>query len=313
MTLMVGLDVSKHWLDGYCSDNGRRLRVENDAAGIGELAGELVGDTACLVVMEASGGYEASAHRALVAKGVPTAIVNPKRVRDFAKASGVAANTDRIDAEVIAGYGLFQKPAAIPAPHPVRVELGEILACRRQCAGEIQVRRQQLEHVHSAAIRGRMLEVIAFLEQEMAALDQLRQERIAADPDLLADCRLLLTMPGCGPVLAATLLADMPELGRLDRRSIASLAGLAPIARDSGLRQNRRVIGGGRSLLRRTLYMAAVASLKAKDRTFARRYAELVGRGKPPKVAIVALMRKMIITLNAMLITRTPWRKSSTA
>jgi transposase len=173
MERIVGLDVSKHWLDGYCSGSGLRLRVRDDVAGIDDLARELAGGTACLVVMEASGGYEASAHRALVAKGVRTAIVNPKRVRDFAKASDVTAKANRIDAAVIAGHGAFQKPAATPAPHPMRAELTEILACRRQCSGEFQVRRQQLEHMQSAAIRGRMLEVIAFLEQERDALDRL--------------------------------------------------------------------------------------------------------------------------------------------
>ena len=305
---VIGLDVSKAWLDGYLSSSGRRLRVGNDAAGVRALVRSLGERAACLVVMEASGGYERTAHQELVAQGVLAAIVNPKRVRDFARGMGLEAKTDRIDARLIARYGEVMRPVATPVPDPARVELGEILACRRQLIDAITVRRQQLEHLQSPAMRERAARTLAFLRQEAKELDRLLRQTAQAQPALAADAALLTSMPGCGPILAATLLAELPELGRLDRRKIASLAGLAPVARDSGLRENRRVIKGGRGQVRRALYMAAVASLRIKASPLKARYDRLTTKGKPPKLALTALMRTMLVTLNAMLRARQSWK-----
>jgi transposase len=274
--------------------DGRRLRVGNDAGGVGELVRALGDGAACLVVMEASGGYERIAHRELVAQGVLAAIVNPKRVRDFARGMGLEAKTDRVGAAVIARYGEVRRPAPTPLPEPARAELGEILACRRQLIDAITVRRQQLEHLQSPSLRARTTKVLAFLRQEEKALTKLLRQKIEADEALAADFALLTAMPGCGPILAATLLAEMPELGRLNRRKIAALAGLAPVARDSGLRENRRVIKGGRGQVRRALYMAAVASLRIKASPCKARYDQLIAKGKAPKLALTALMRKML-------------------
>ena len=305
---VVGLDVSKAWLDGYLASSGRRLRVGNDAQGVRELVQALGDPGGCLVVMEASGGYERTAHQEFVARGVPAAIVNPKRVRDFARGMGLEAKTDRVDARLIARYGAVMRPAATPAPDPARVELGEILACRRQLIAEITVRRQQLEHLQSEDMRKRVEKTLAFLRQEENELAKLLRRQIQADAALAADFALLTSMPGCGPILAATLLAEMPELGRLDRRKVAALAGLAPVARDSGRRENRRVIKGGRSQVRRALYMAAVASLRIKASPCKARYDQLIAKGKAPKLALTALMRNMLVTLNAMLKTRQAWK-----
>ena len=192
------------------------------------------------------------------------AIVNPKRVRDFARGMGLEAKTDRVDARLIARYGEVMRPAATPAPDPARTELREILACRRQLIDEITVRTQQLEHLQTPAMRERVTKTLAFLRQEAKELAKLLRQTIQADAALAADFALLTSMPGCGPILAATLLAELPELGRLDRRKVAALAGLAPVARDSGLREHKRVIKGGRGQVRRALYMAAVASLRIK-------------------------------------------------
>jgi len=298
---IIGLDVSKAWLDGYLPGAVRPLRVGNDAAGIRALVRSLGDHAGCLVVMEASGGYERTAHRELVARGVLAAIVNSKRVRDFARGMGLEAKTDRVDARLIARYGATMRPAATPVPDPARAELREILACRRRLVDEIAVRKQQLEHLHSPLVRARLERALAFLRQEVKELLTLLRERIAADQVLAADCALLTSMPGCGPILAATLLAELPELGALDRRKVAALAGLAPVARDSGLREHRRVIKGGRGQVRRALYMAAVASLKTDKSPLKARYARLTARGKPPKLALTALMRTMLVTLNAML------------
>ena len=323
---VIGLDVSKAWLDGYLSGSGRRLRVGNDAAGVRALIAAAGCDTACLVVMEASGGYERTAHRELVAQGVLAAIVNPSsaersirlrssrregaggRVRDFARGMGLEAKTDRVDAKLIARYGEVRRPAPTPIADPACAELGEILACRRRLIDAITVRRQQLEHLHSPAMRARVAKALAFLRREAKELDRLLRQHIQANETLAADFALLISMPGRGPILAATLLAEMPELGALDRRKIAALAGLAPVARDSGLRENRRVIKGGRGQVRRALDMAAVASLRINASPLKPRYAQLIAKGKPPKLALTALMRKMLVTRNAMLKARQAWK-----
>ena len=199
------------------------------------------------------------------------------------------------------------RPTATPLPDPARQELREILACRRQLIDEIAVRRQQLEHLQSPAVRARVEPALLLLRQEAKALLALLRERIAADRTLAADFALLTSMPGCGPILAATLLAEMPELGTLDRRKVAALAGLAPVARDSGLREHRRVIKGGRGQVRNALSTAAVASLKTDKSPLKARYARLRARGKPPKLALAALMRIMLVTLNAMLRSKALW------
>ena len=289
-------------------EDGRRFASATMPAASGELVRALGDGAACLVVMEASGGYERIAHRELVAQGVLAAIVNPKRVRDFARGMGLEAKTDRVDAAVIARYGEVRRPAPTPLPEPARAELGEILACRRRLIDAITVRKQQLEHLQSPSMCARMAKVLAFLRQEERELTKLLRQKIEADRSLAADFALLTSMPGCGPILAATLLADMPELGALDRRQVAALAGLAPVARDSGLRENRRVIKGGRGQIRRALYMAAVASLRIKASPLKQRYAQLIARGKAPKLALTALMRKILVTLNAMLKSRQAWK-----
>ena len=313
MTLIVGLDVSKHWLDGHLSGDGRRLRMANDTAGVAALRAALPGDPGCLVVMEASGGYERVAHRELVAHGVRTAIVNPKRVRDFARGMGLVAKTDRIDAQVIARYGEVRQPAPTPLPEPARQQLAELLATRRQLVEAIGVRRQQLAQLTSPLVRRHVERTIQFLTAQAQELAHLLRQTIQDAPELQASFDLLTSMPGCGLILAATLLAEMPELGKLNRRQIAALAGLAPIAKDSGLRQNRRTIQGGRPLVRHTLYMAAVATLAAKDNPFQQRYARLSAKGKPPKLALVAVMRAMLCTTNAMLRAKSPWKRPDRA
>jgi transposase len=263
-----GLDVSKHRLDGHLLDSGRRLRVSNDPAGAAELAQILDGGTGRPVVKEASGGYRQVAHRALVTKGVPAAIVAPKRVRGFARARGITAKTDRIGAKVIAGFGASRMPAPTPAPDPARAGRAEILACRRQFLTQASVPNQQLEHPQSPTIRARAHQVVAFLQAEFMGPDERCLRRVRADAALAAGYPLLLTMPGCGKILA-----EMPELGRIDRCSVASLAGRAPTARDSGPKHIRRMIGRGRRVVRQVRCMDGSASRRVKDATFARRHA----------------------------------------
>lgn len=258
--------------------------------------------------MEASGGYERLAHRLLTGRGIAAAVVNAQRVRQFAKGSGLLAKTDRLDAAVIARYGAFAKPAPTPVRAGAREQLAELLAYRRQLLAEIAARAQQLGHLRTPALIERARAALQRLRQDKAELDRVMAETIARDAELQAKARLLAGTPGAGPVLLATLLAELPELGSLDRRQIASLAGLAPVARDSGLMRGRRVIHGGCKEVRSALYMATLALSRRASR-FALAYRALVAKGKPKKLALVATMRKLLVTLNAIARSNTPWRE----
>jgi transposase len=306
MDRIVGIDVGKARLDAYCLERQRRLAVGNDATGIEQLVAWL--PPGSLVVMEASGGYERSAHRLLTARGIKAAVVNPARVRHFAKASGVLAKTDRLDAAVIARYGAFARPAPTPVRDGRREAVAELLGYRRQLLGEITARSQQLGHLRTASLIERAKAALERLRRGKAELDALLRQTIAGDPELEATAALLGGTPGVGPVLVATLLAELPELGTLGRRKIASLAGVAPVANDSGQMRGRRVIQGGRGAVRQALYMAALSASRGRSR-FATAYRALLAKGKPAKLALAATMRKLLATLNAIARSRTPWRE----
>jgi transposase len=256
--------------------------------------------------MEASGGYERQPHRLLSARGLGVAIVNAARVRAFARASGRLAKTDRVDAEVIARYGAFARPLPTPLVTGPRQVLAELLAYRHQLITEITARRQQLGHLSTPPLRQRAAAALDRLRTERREVTRLIGQTIGADRSLADTAALLQSMPGVGPVLVATLLAELPELGTLDRRQIASLVGVAPVARDSGTRQGRRPIRGGRRQVRPPLYMAALVASRSNP-TLRATYQRLLDHGKPPKLALVALMRKILTTLNAMLRNTTPW------
>ncbi len=306
MDRVVGVDISKARLDVCCLASGRRLAVPSDAAGIARLAAWL--EPGSLVVMEASGGYERLAHRLLTERGQEAAVVNALRVRQFAKAGGLLAKTDRLDAQVIARYGAFARPLPTPVREGAREALAELLAYRRQLLAEIAARTQQLGHLRTPGLVARARAALQRLRRDKAELDRLLRETIAGDPQLRATAALLAGTAGAGPVLIATLLAELPELGQLDRRQIASLVGLAPVAWDSGLRRGQRVIHGGRKEVRCALYMAVVA-LSRRHSRFAAAYRALLARGKPKRLALAAVMRKLLVTLNAVAKTNTPWRE----
>jgi transposase len=306
MDRIVGIDVSKAKLDAYCLERQRRLAVGNDATGIEQLIAWLAPGS--LVVMEASGGYERLAHRLLTERGIGAAIVNPARVRHFAKASGVLAKTDRLDAAVIARYGAFAHPVPTPVRDGPRAILAELLGYRHQLVDEITARSQQLAHLRTAFLIERAEAALERLRRDKAELDALLRQTIADDPELRATAILLGGTPGVGPVLIATLLAELPELGTLDRRKIASLAGVAPVASDSGQMRGRRVIQGGRGAVRQALYMAVLSVSRGRSR-FAAAYRALVAKGKPAKLALAATMRKLLVTLNAIARSRTPWHE----
>lgn len=301
----VGIDVSKRWLDVYVS--GAAFRVGNDGQGHAELIERLRPLTADGAVLEASGGYERAAQAALVEAGLNAAVVNAARVRDFARATGRLAKTDRIDALVLAEYGNYISPLAVSPIEGRRAELRELSAYRRQLTAELTARKAQLRLYLSQAMRERALAAVARLEEERHEIDTLMRETIAHDAVLEACFVLLISAPGIGLVTAATLLADLPELGQLSRRKIASLAGLAPFPRDSGELRGRRMIRGGRARIRQALYMSVLSAIRYNPiiRAF---HGRLTAKGKPGKLAVVACMRKFLTILNAMVKTGQSWR-----
>jgi len=318
----VGVDVSKRRLDVHVHPAEVRLAVVNNAAGHAALVERLGGLQVHGIVLEASGGYERDVHTALAKSGLQAAIVNAARVRAFARALGLLAKTDRIDAAVLARGacpraalradpgGAIMRPSPTALPDTARAELGELLAYRRQVVAEIVARRSQLEHYRAGPLEARAQRALAALRAERAALGQEIGRAIARDPALAEPFELLTSAPGVGPIGAATLLAELPELGQLDRRQAASLAGLAPVPKDSGEQRGKRLIQGGRAEIRQALYMAVLPGLKANP-VIAAIYRGLVARGKPGKVALVACMRRLLVMLNAMLRSRTPWRAAS--
>ena len=220
---------------------------------------------------------------------------------------GIDAKTDRVDARLIAKYGEITDPRATPVLPPERAELAELLACHAQLVDEIMLRKQQLGHLSSERPRAIVVEMIDYLTSKQKEMDKTIDAHVAAHEELAATVELLTSRCGCGRILALTSSTEMPELGQLDRRQIAALAGLAPITKDSGLKENQRVTKGGRGQLRRVLYMGTVSAIRAADNPFKARYLALVVRGKPKKLAIVAVMRIMIIILHAMVRDNMPW------
>lgn len=306
---VVGIDVSKATLDVAVLPSSEALQFANDGNGIEELGTKLKGSNVDLVVMEATGGYETAAATALVAAGLRVAVVNPRQIRDFAKATGRLAKTDRIDAQVIAAFGQAIEPEIMRLPEEDARELEELLVRRRQL---VTMRVQEINRL--ALVQGSMRKNIKahieWLQKQIDRLDVDLTAGLRKSPAWRAKDELLRSFKGVGPITSSTLLIALPELGQLDRRAIASLVGLAPFNCDSGVMRGRRSIYGGRSRVRTMLYMAATTAIRSNPviRAF---YERLKARGKPHKVAIVACMRKMLTILNAMLRQSTPWTPES--
>ena len=302
---VAGIDVSKATLDVALLPAGEVLQFANDAAGIEQLGKKLKSSAADLVVMEATGGYETAVATALVGAGLRVAVVNPRQIRDFAKATGRLAKSDRIDAQVIAAFGQAIEPEILRLPDDDAREMEALLVRRRQL---VAMRVQEVNRLGlmQGAMRKRIKAHIDWLEQEIDKLDVDLTASLRRSPAWRAKDELLRSLKGIGPITSRTLLVALPELGELDRRAIAALVGLAPFNRDSGVMRGRRSIYGGRSQVRTLLYMAATTAVRSNPviRAF---YERLKSRGKPHKVAMVACMRKMLTILNAMVRQSTPW------
>jgi transposase len=300
---VVGIDVSKDWLD--VAMDGESLRVANEADGIIELTARLRAGVVQLVVMEATGGYETQAATAVAGAGLRLAVVNPRQVRDFAKATGRLAKNDRIDARVIAAFGVAVEPQIASLPDEQMRELQGLIARRSQLVG-MRVQESNRLAQNQGALRQQIKAHIGWLDKAIAEVNTDLTARLRTSPAWREKDELYRSMKGVGPITSGTLMAALPELGTLDRRAIAALVGVAPFNRDSGTLRGRRVIWGGRAQVRHVLYMAATTAIR-RNPVIKDFYERLVARGKPHKVAIVACMRKMVTILNAMARNNTPW------
>ena len=282
--------------------------MANEKAGVKALVKRLGTLQPAWIVLEATGGLERPLMHALVGAELPVAVVNPRQVRDFAKATGQLAKTDSIDAEVLARFAEAVRPALRPLPDAVTLELRALTARRRQIIEMIGAEKNRLA-MASKAVRKRIEAHIHWLEQELDRADQDLDRSIQQSPIWKQNEDLLRSVPSVGPVISRTLLAELPELGALNRKQISALVGLAPFNRDSGSLKGRRSIWGGRASVRSALYMAALVATKHNPviRQF---YNRLRGAGKKPKVALVACMRKLLTILNAMIKHKTRWSET---
>ena len=294
--VVVGIDVCKARLDIF---DGRASACANTAEAIGPLAARWA-ETGVHVVFEATGGCDRTLRRALGEAGVAYTRVNPGRARDFARAAGYLAKTDQVDARMLARLGQALAPRTDTPVDPAREKLAALHGRRDQLVHARQQERTRLHGVDDPEVREGVEAHLAWLDGAITALDRRLRETVRASAALAKAERLLRSVPGIGPVAAVTLLALVPELGRIGGKAVAALVGLAPINRDSGLHRGRRTIGGGRKRPRDALYMAALSATRSHSR-FAGRYDHLLAAGKPPKLALVALARQILVTANAVL------------
>ena len=306
--IFIGIDVSKARVDIAMRPAGQSESVSNDEAAIRVLVKRLEEIRPALIVLEATGGIERQLTRALASAELPVVVVNPRQVRDFAKATGQLAKTDSIDAEVLARFGEAVRPALRPLPAEVTLELRALIARRRQITEMMVAERNRLSGA-SKGVRKRIDAHIRWLEAELDRADNDLDQSIRQSPIWRENEDLLRSVPGIGPVISRTLLAELPELGHLNRKQIAALVGIAPLNRDSGTLRGRRTIWGGRASVRAVLYMAALVASRrnAVIRAF---YNRLRDAGKAPKVALVACMRKLLTILNAMIKHKTRWSET---
>ncbi len=305
MDVYTGIDVSKGRLDVAVRPAGEQWGVANDPEGIDDLVARLEGLRPSLIVLEASGGYERPVVAALASAGLSVAVVNPRQARDFARATGKLAKTDELDARALAHFAEAVKPEVRPVPDEQAREFAAIMARRRQVVGMLVAEGNRLETAVSP-VRERIEAHIEFLEAELDELDSdldkaIRESSVWREKDVL-----LQSVPGVGPRVSATLLADLPELGSLENKKLAALVGVAPLNRDSGVFRGKRRVWGGRVAVRQMLYMAAVTAARCNP-VFRQFYGRLRAAGKPKKVALTACMRKLLLVLNAMLRHGTRW------
>ena len=301
----VGIDVSKAQLDVAVRPTGKRWTLPYDQTGIEGLIPQIVDLEPALVLLEATGGLELPLVAAMAAAALPVVVVNPRQVRDFAKATGTLAKTDTLDAGVLAHFADAVRPEVRPLKDAETQVLNSLTARRRQVMTMLVSEKNRLGTA-IGAVSPRIEAHIAWLEQELSDLDKGLRQTLRRSPVWREKDDLLRTVPGVGEQISLTLLANLPELGALNRRQIAALVGVAPYNRDSGALRGKRAVWGGRSRVRAVLYMGALVASRHNPaiRDF---YQRLLAAGKPKKVALVASMRKLLVILNGMLKHGSPW------
>ena len=310
-SVFVGIDVSKAKLDIAVRPSGARWQVDNNDGGIASLQQKLAELGPTLIVVESTGGYETAGVAVLAGVGFPVAVINPRQARDFAKSLGRLAKTDKIDAMVLAHFAEAIRPEPRMLPDEQTRQLQAWVVRRRQLIEMLVMEKNRLGQSHKQ-LRPRVKEHIDWLENELAIVDEDIRTSLRNSPIWREQEDLLCSVPGVGPVLSVTLLAELPELGQLDRKKIAALVGVAPYNCDSGQMHGRRAIWGGRAAVRSVLYMAALSAKRFNPiiRTF---YDRLLAVGKPAKVALTACMRKLLTILNSMMRSMTRWQPQKAA
>jgi len=301
----VGIDVSKSVLDVSAYPSGKTWQVEYSAPGITALAEELAALGPAVVVVEATGGLEISLTAALGVAGLPVAVVNPRQVRDFARATGRLAKTDKLDAQLLAQFGAMVQPPARPLPDAQHRELQAIVTRRQQLIGMLTAERNRLRRT-TPRVRHQIEVHVRWLREQLREVDRDLENFLRSSPLWQEDAKVLRSVPGVGPIVTATLIARLPELGSLNCKQVAALVGVAPFNRDSGTLRGKRAVWGGRGALRTALYMATLVATRHNPvlRAF---YQRLCDAGKPKKVALIACMRKLLIILNSMIKNHRTW------
>jgi transposase len=307
--LYLGIDISKEWIDAHLLPGGETWHVATDQPALEAWAATLPAELT-LVVMEATGGLETTVAAVLAGRGLPLAIINPRQVRDFARAMNLLAKTDRVDARAIALYAERMRPTPRPLKDAQQQELDELLARRHQLTKMQSSEKNRLQQARCERVRDSVRLLLEALEQQLKDLDGQLTALIGQTPAWDEREKLLQSVPGIGPVTARTLLADLPELGTLERRQLSALVGVAPFTHQSGKWRGAGFCSGGRGALRSTLYMATLTGTRFNSvlKAF---YERLMAQGKPHKVAMIACIRKLLTILNAMVKRNSRWKEES--
>ena len=307
--IFVGIDVSKAWLDIAVHEQETCFRAKNDDQGIADLVVKLKELSPALVLLEATGGFEMLLVAGLAQAGLPIVVTNPRRVRAFAGSTGRLAKTDKLDAKLLAHFAAAVRPPVRTLPTEAEEQLTGWLTRRRQIVDMLTVEKNRL-HTVRPALKDDIEEHISWLKEKLSKLDEEINHFVQTTPMWKEKDSILQSVPGVGRITSSTLLAMLPELGKLDRQQVAALVGVAPVNKDSGRKQGKRRVYGGRADVRSVLYMAAL-SAKKHNPVIKKFYERLIHQGKQKKVALTACMRKLIVILNAMMRTQQPWRLQS--
>lgn len=302
----VGIDVCKEWLDIHLHPLGQDVRLSNDKSGLRQLKRLLRGHRVACIVLEATGKFHRLVHRCLHDDGFPVAVVDAYRARMFARYCGSLAKTDRLDARLLARLAFKDRPEPTPPPTPEMEALKELVNARSSAKADLAALKNRLKAAHGPLLRRQLATLLRAVQRHIDALDVEIQARVAAQPALSRNAEILTSIPGIGCVTACNLIAGLQELGRLTAKQIAMLAGLAPIADDSGQHKGQRSIRGGRAAPRHALYMAALSASRGQSH-LAAFAARLRAAGKPAKVVHVAVMRKLVVLANTLIAQNRTW------